>query len=167
MTRHLLGVLLGALCICTGFSLGGEEVRRVRALSGFLELIAHVRYEISSFLTRRTELFLQFECADLSACGFLASLRSAEKLGSENPLYAALLESRESLALSKEDFRLLSEWARRLGEVDATEELARAEKTRAALSESYEKQRGDVRQKVSLYRAIGVVAALCVWLFVW
>ncbi len=165
--RHLFGFLLGLLSACIGCSLGREELSRMRVLEGFLELTVHVRYEISSFLTKRSELFCRFENDELSSLGFLSALRTAQKLGEDNPLYAALSECSGRLSLSKEDLRVLTEWARRLGETDVSEEVRRAEQTHALLSESYEKQRAGAYQKVRLYRAIGIVACLCIWLLLW
>ena len=165
--RHIAAFLLGILSACFGYALGKEELSRTRVLEGFLELVSHARYEISSFLTRRAELFSQFENRELASLGFLASLHTAQTLGEENPLYASLLAYEGRLTLSKEDLRVLTEWARRLGETDVKEEVRRAEQTHAALLESYEKQREGVFEKVRLFRAVGIVACLCIWLILW
>lgn len=165
--RLLAALFLAALPVYFGFSLGRDEVRRTRTLSGFLELLLHVRYEITAYLTRRADLFLQFECEALRECGVLERLAAAHREGSDNPLYTLLSDEEFSLGLSGEDRRLLCEYARRLGECDAAEEIARTERVYALLSEKYETQKKESQRAVRLYRAFGVVVGLCVLLFVW
>lgn len=164
--------VLAALCLAVlptycGFVLAEEEKRRVRDLFGILELLSHVRYEISAFLTRRSDLFVRFECRALEKSGFLPALKAAADLGCDNPLYSTLTEQEQLLVLSREDRRLLTDYALHLGEFDAAEEVARAERCAHFLQESFEKQKEEQTKRVRLYRTFGVVLSLAILLFVW
>lgn len=164
MIRALFVLCVSLIPVYLGFLLAARERMRLSVLQGFLDLVLHVRYEIGAFLTRRRDLFLQFECAALEEIGFLSALRAAGHTA-ENPLYDCL--SQWDLPLSLEDRRVLLEYAARLGECDATEEEARAAKVCELLGESVQRLREETRNRVRLYRAFGVVGGLALALFVW
>ena len=165
--RALGAILLAVLPMYCGFALAEEQRRTTRDLFGVLELLSHIRYEISAFLTRRSDLFLRFECPSLEKSGFLSALKCAAGT-TDNALYHLLTQTDTAmLSLLPEDLRLLTEYAKTLGEFDAAEEIERLDRVRALLSESYETQKKEQQNRVRLYRAFGVVTGLAVLLFVW
>ncbi len=149
-----------------GFSFARDVQRGVRVLSGFLHLIEHVRYEIVTFRTRQADLFLNFEEDALAECGFLTALAAASKQ-SAHALYDTLLSECTQLPLSAAAKRILTEYAKHLGEYDAEEEGRRADATCGALRECLQAQKAEVENKVRLFRAFGVVASLMLLLMVW
>ncbi|MBP3685976.1 MAG: hypothetical protein J6J21_02990, partial [Clostridia bacterium] len=109
--RALGAFLLAALPMYCGFHLAQEQRRTTRDLGGILEMLSHIRYEISAFLTRRADLFLHFECPSLEKSGFLSALKTAVP-SCDNALYRVLTQQRELLSLSADDLRLLTEYAK-------------------------------------------------------
>ena len=165
--RNALLLLASCIPVYLGFSLSKSESVSLYNLAAILELLRHVRRQISSFLTRRADLCMGFESEALEKCGFLPCLRFHREAGHKNPLFAALDAEGERLALGSEDLRSLTEYARHLGECDAEEEVARLMRLEGYLEERYQKQREETGQKVRLYRAFGVVGGLTLLLILW
>lgn len=164
--RPLACVLLALGPILIGFRMAREERERLSSFLGVLELVCHIRYEISSFQTVQRDLFLQVESPRLSGCGFLSVLHSTASLGGEHILHTALLEGGHLLKLEKEDLRALTDYAAHLGDHRTEEETERAKKLERYLEERLVTLRSEVKNRTALYRSFGIVSGLIICLVV-
>lgn len=165
---RLFAVLcLGLSPVLGGFFLSRQQACVPEELMGMIRLVEHIRYEISSFLTKQSELFLRFEDRALARCGFLDTLRLSASQSGNRALYRALLAAKEGLHLPSEAFGVLLEYAERLGEYDVQGEVERAEKTEQALHRHLEQARGEGAARQTLYRWFGVLTGLLVFILLW
>lgn len=164
MIRSAALFLIAFCPIAAGF-LGAKNAKaQIREQEGFLRLLAHIRYEISAFLTKQEQLFARFENAALEQNGFLPLLKAQRVTDAYSTLYTALMLQKDALHIGGQAQALLIEYARDLGRRDAEEECARAANTEAALLEIWNKSREESEKKVRLYRGFGVVAGLLFFL---
>jgi len=129
---------------------------------GFLKLIRHIKYEISTFLTKQKDIFSSFNDVALEKCGFLNVLKNTEVTGEESILYKVIAEYKDNLNLSPKTEKLLIEFSKTLGYTSMEEQIKSCDFYYIKLEEEYKELEVQVKKKVKLYRTLGFVFGLAV-----
>ncbi len=136
MRRMIGAILLLAAAFVLGLSLSGQAKRRVAELSGFHRFFSEIRDGIAGMQLPLDMLFSKKRSGVLADNGFYARLCDCVRVGTEKPLLTAIRAHAEihGFALSEEDVRILSAFARELGSSDLETEIRRCDYHIAALA---------------------------------
>lgn len=138
-----------------GFRVASHYKSELLQLEGFLAMLQHIKYEVSSFLTKQSDIFSGFKNAALEKCGFLPALRAYEFDCEDSMLTGALLHSGHLLAADAETRRILLLFAESLGKVSAAEQAVMCDNYSQLLRDGYEGKKKEITARVKLSRTLG------------
>ncbi|MBR4204160.1 MAG: stage III sporulation protein AB [Clostridia bacterium] len=153
IVKGIGALLLLAASVGYGFSMIGEEKRKIRELRALVRLVRHIRESIDGLRRPLPQIFAAFSDPALAENGFLPLLR-------ERGFEAAARET--PWRQTEEVKRLLSDFGSSLGRGFADEELALCRYTEAKLSEALAALEKAAPDREKLWRSIPALLALSV-----
>ena len=129
------------------------QSRRQKNLECFLLLIRFIESEISCYQTPLDDIYRRFDGDALERCGFSAVLR-------EKGLKEALVECKEALCLSDEEYRLLLDFSGELGKSYREEQLRGCDYYRRMLESYCNEGRQELPARLKLCRSLTLTGGL-------
>ena len=144
-------LLLFGISLYAAMESGQSLRRRMLQGEGMLQLLRHIRTQISCFSTPLPEIYASFENPALSDAGFLRVLRQDG--------LAAALDACE-VCLEESERRMLLSFAEELGNSYRTDQLALCDAYIDELAAVCERKKNELPKKSKLYRSLILTGGL-------
>ena len=155
MLLKSFGVILllsASLYLC--FAFATFERRRMMQCEGFLQLMRHIKAQITCFRMPLSRIWTSFSSDELERCGFLSALRECQDVEK------ALMLSKENIWISADELHLLRSFSGELGRSYADEQIACCEYYIEELERMCAERKNAGPMRTKLYRSLFLVGGM-------
>ncbi len=161
----LLGTTFLSIVPLLFFYFQGEDVKK-RALlrASLLDLILHMEFQIRHFSREQEQIFSDFEGKPLEQIGFLPDLREESKREPCGAFDRTLRSYLPSFSFDPTCEKTLLALSEHFGMQGKESQLAEISQTHRILSETAEKEKVNVENRIKILRMIGLTAGIGIWI---